>query len=77
MAHAPCAAGAANTTVRRTAAGRVAAISSATMPPSDPPVTSAGALTPRWSSSAQTARAWSRVVSAGIGPSPCPRQVVP
>ena len=42
---------------------------SATIPPNDPPVTSASRRIPRWRISASWARAWSSVVSRGKAPS--------
>ncbi len=65
MARAPVAAGAAIGRTVRTAAGRSSPISSATMPPSEPPVATASSPMPRTSRRRQVARAWSRVETSG------------
>jgi hypothetical protein len=57
--------GAAKTTTARERSGNVAAHSSATMPPSDPPVASATRRTPSASTSSLMSRAWSRVPTRG------------
>ena len=68
MAMGPVAAGAAMGATRSVRSGRRRATSSATMPPSEPPVTRAMRSMPSSSASCHRARAWSRVVTSGKRP---------
>ena len=65
IAMAPIAAGAPRTVTWPTAEGRASATSWATIPPSEPPATSANRSIPRRSARAQVRAAWSRAVGCG------------